>query len=265
MIPKAYITAWRKKAPWQEDFQVEQDLVIERALMAIYSDEYLKEKLAFRGGTALHKLYLSPAARYSEDIDLVQITAEPFGPIMDKLREVLSFLGDKPIRKQKQHNNTLVYRFDSEDGIPLRLKVEVNCREHHTIFGIQEVKYTMQSEWYTGEVSIPSYHLTELLGTKMRALYQRRKGRDLFDMWYAITLNDVSPQIIIEAWNFYMKEEANNITQKEFLENMEKKIVDPDFLSDMEGLLRPSLSYNIMEAYEFVKTNLLKKIEEIIK
>ncbi|HEX9825994.1 MAG TPA: nucleotidyl transferase AbiEii/AbiGii toxin family protein [Flavobacteriaceae bacterium] len=260
MIPQAYITAWRKKAPWQEDFQVEQDLVIERSLMAIYNDDYLKEKLAFRGGTALHKLYLSPAARYSEDIDLVQIAAEPFGPIMDKLREVLSFLGDKPIRKQKQHNNTLVYRFDSEGGIPLRLKVEVNCREHHTIFGIQEVKHTMQSEWYTGEVSIPSYELTELLGTKMRALYQRRKGRDLFDMWYAMTQSDVDPHAIIEAWSFYMKKEGNSVTQKEFLENMEKKILDQDFLSDTEDLLRPGLTYGIQNAYGLVKTELLEKI-----
>ena len=260
MIPQAYITAWRKKAPWQEDFQVEQDLVIERALMAIYSDEYLKERLAFRGGTALHKLYLSPAARYSEDIDLVQITAEPFGPIMDKLREVLSFLGDKPIRKQKQHNNTLIYRFDSEGGIPLRLKVEVNCREHHTIFGIKDVKYAMQSEWHTSEVLIPSYQLEELLGTKMRALYQRRKGRDLFDMWFAITQGNVDPNSIIEAWNFYIKEEGNSVTKKEFLENMEKKILDQDFLVDMEGLLRPGLSYEITEAYEFVKRELLEKI-----
>ena len=157
MIPQGYITAWRKKANWQEDFQVEQDLVIERALMAIYSDEYLRERLAFRGGTALHKLYLSPAARYSEDIDLVQITAGPFGPIIDKLRAVLSFLGDKLTRKQKQHNNTLIYRFDSEGGIPLRLKVEVNCREHHTIFGIHDVKYVMQSGWFSGEVLIPTY------------------------------------------------------------------------------------------------------------
>lgn len=260
MIPQAYITAWRKKAPWQEDFQVEQDLVIERALMAIYSNQYLKERLAFRGGTALHKLYLSPAARYSEDIDLVQITAEPFGPIMDKLREVLSFLGNKPIRKQKQHNNTLIYRFDSEGGIPLRLKVEVNCREHHTIFGIQDVKYAMESDWYTGEVLIPSYHLAELLGTKMRALYQRRKGRDLFDMWLAITQGNVDPNVIIEAWDFYMKEEDNRVTQKEFLDNMEKKILDQDFLADMEGLLRPGLSYKITEAYEFIKTELLEKI-----
>lgn len=166
--------------------------------MAIYNDQYLKERLAFRGGTALHKLYLSPAARYSEDIDLVQMTGEPFGQIIDKLREVLSFLGDKPIRKQKQHNNTLVYCFDSEGGIPLRLKVEVNCREHHTIYGIQEVKYGMQSDWFTSEVLIPTYELSELLGTKMRALYQRRKGRDLFDIWFAITQKKVDPNKLLK-------------------------------------------------------------------
>ena len=264
MIPQAYITAWRKKAPWQEDFQVEQDLVIERSLMAIYGDPYLKERLAFRGGTALHKLYLSPAARYSEDIDLVQITAEPFGPIMDKLREVLSFLGDDPIRKQKKHNNTLIYRFGSEGGIPLRLKVEVNCREHHTIYGVQEVKYVMDSGWYNGEVLIPTYELSELLGTKMRALYQRRKGRDLFDMWFAITQTKVEPDKIIEAWNFYMKEEGNSVTQKEFLDNMLKKISDHDFLADMQGLLRPDLKYDVHEAYEFVKTELLENINDKI-
>jgi predicted nucleotidyltransferase component of viral defense system len=113
---------------------------------------------------------------------------------------------------------------------------------------------------HTGEVLIPSYHLADLLGTKMRALYQRRKGRDLFDMWFAITQGNVDPDTIIEAWNFYMKEEDNNITQKEFLENMEKKVLDPDFLADTEGLLRPDLSYKVTEAYEFVKINLLEKI-----
>lgn len=72
MIPKAYITAWQKNAPWQYGFQVEQDLIIERALVEIYSDPFLKERLAFRGATALHKIHLKPQARYSEDIDLVQ-------------------------------------------------------------------------------------------------------------------------------------------------------------------------------------------------
>src|SRR5258708_6934551 len=205
MIPQSYITAWRKKAPWQEDYQVEQDLVIERALVEIYADPFLKERLAFRGGTALHKLHLSPAVRYSEDIDLVQIKAEPFGPIIDKIRERISFLG-KPTIKQKQHNNTIVYRFESEGGIPSKLKIEVNCREHFTFYGIQDSKLLVDSEWFRGEASLPSYDITVLLGTKMRALYQRRKGRDLFDLHYAITQTNADPQKIIAAWKHYMKE-----------------------------------------------------------
>ena len=89
MIPRDYITQWRKWAPWSEDFQVEQDLVISRALVAVYSDSVLAEALAFRGGTALYKLYLTPPARYSEDIDLVQVEPGPAGPLMDRLRSAL--------------------------------------------------------------------------------------------------------------------------------------------------------------------------------
>ncbi len=94
----------------------------------------------------------------------------------------------------------------------------------------------------------------------MRALYQRRKGRDLFDMWFAMTQSNVDPRKIIRAWTFYMERENSHVTQREFLENMEKKISDKDFLSDMEGLLRPGLSYNIEDAYQFVKAELLNKI-----
>ena len=260
MVPKAYITAWRNKAPWQEDYQVEQDLVIERALMAIYEDDFLRERLAFRGGTALHKLHLAPAVRYSEDIDLVQIKAESFGPVIDRLREALSFLGDNPARKQKRHNNTLIYRFNSEDDIPLRLKVEVNCREHHTIYGIKNMPYKMESEWYRAEVSIPTYELAELLGTKMRAMYQRSKGRDLFDMWYAMKQTGVEPSKILEAWNFYMANEQHSVSKQEFIDNMGRKAGDKEFIGDMEGLLKPAIMYKIADAYEFVKEELLEKI-----
>jgi predicted nucleotidyltransferase component of viral defense system len=73
MIPKPYIAKWNDHAPWNSYEQVEQDLVISRILVEIFSDEFLNETLAFRVGTALHKLYLNLAQRYSEDIDLVQI------------------------------------------------------------------------------------------------------------------------------------------------------------------------------------------------
>jgi len=71
MIPRAFITEWQKNASWQTNAQVEQDLIIERALIEMFSDEMIRSKLAFRGGTALHKIFLKPQVRYSEDIDLV--------------------------------------------------------------------------------------------------------------------------------------------------------------------------------------------------
>lgn len=89
MIPRDYITEWRAQAPWVFDLQVEQDLVISRALVAIFSHPLLSKSLALRGGTALYKLYIKPPARYSEDIDLVQINAEPVGPLMGAMRDVL--------------------------------------------------------------------------------------------------------------------------------------------------------------------------------
>lgn len=136
MIPKAYITEWRNFVPWQSNEQVEQDLVISRALIEIFSDDFLRERLAFRGGTALHKLYLNPQPRYSEDIDLIQIKAEPIKETIVRLQEKLAFLGRASVA-QKQANNTLKFRFESEYAPvqPLRLKVEINCREHFTVFG----------------------------------------------------------------------------------------------------------------------------------
>jgi len=100
MIPRRYIEEWRQNAPWPDNDQVEQDLVIERALIEIFSDDLLRENLAFRGGTALHKIFLKPQVRYSEDIDLVQIKEGPIKPLLERLRERVKFLGTKRSVKQ---------------------------------------------------------------------------------------------------------------------------------------------------------------------
>lgn len=136
MIPKEHIIEWKTVAPWNDMLMVEQDLIICRALVAIYNDAFLSSHLAFRGGTALHKLYLSPQPRYSEDIDLVQIKEGSVGAILDKLRDVLSFLG-KPLIKQKRHNNTMVFKAGSTFPpiVPIRLKIEINCKEHFAVLG----------------------------------------------------------------------------------------------------------------------------------
>lgn len=86
MIPRAHITAWRASAPWSVDEQVEQDLIVSRALFELFCDQLVADELAFRGGTALHKLFVEPPCRYSEGIDLVQLRAGPIGPLLHAAR-----------------------------------------------------------------------------------------------------------------------------------------------------------------------------------
>jgi predicted nucleotidyltransferase component of viral defense system len=263
MIPQAYITSWRASAPWRNENMVEQDLVICRALVEIFSDQFLSDRLAFRGGTALHKLYLQPQPRYSEDIDLVQIKEEPFGPVIDRLRERLSFLGD-PVRKQKEHNNTLVFRFDSE--FPpiqkLRLKVETNCREHFTVLGLKKIPFKVESSWFKGSCEITTYQFEELLGTKLRALYQRRKGRDLFDLHRAVaSTQNVNVDNLIKCYMEYMKFSVGQPpSQKQYVENMEAKMQDSEFLGDIKALIRPDEQYNQDAAFEIVRSVIIEKL-----
>ena len=116
MIPQDYITAWRHSAPWLHDEQVEQDLLICRALVEIYNHPALSNNLIFRGGTALHKLFLKMPARYSVDIDLVQIKPEPIGPTITAIRNILDPILGNPKRIQGEFLTTLKYKFKSEQS-----------------------------------------------------------------------------------------------------------------------------------------------------
>src|SRR5262245_28707637 len=114
-----------------------------RALVEIFSNKALHDSLAFRGGTALYKLHIKPPARYSEDVDLVQIKAEAAGPMMEALHAVLDPWLGKPRFLQSHGRVTFTYRFASSDEPPinLRLKVETNTREHFSVYGLTEVPF----------------------------------------------------------------------------------------------------------------------------
>jgi predicted nucleotidyltransferase component of viral defense system len=259
VIPRDHILEWRARAPWPQDIQVEQDLVISRALVEIFSNPALHEALAFRGGTALYKLHL-PAARYSEDIDLVQTRAEPAGPMMDTLRGVLDPWLGKPRYKQTEGRVTFVYRFDSEDvpPLPLRLKVETNTREHFSVYGLKELPFSVESRWFSGSCSIHSYELDELLATKLRALYQRTQGRDLFDIATALKDKSADANRIVAAFLEYMEHEGHKITRAQFEENFALKLRDPEFMADIGPLLAPEYHWEPEEEAAVVSSRLIE-------
>ena len=263
MIPQQYITEWSEIAPWKANEQVEQDLIICRALVELFSDEFITEKVAFRGGTAIHKLFLEPQLRFSEDIDLVQIAAELIGSSIDKIRKLLSFLGEPKI-KQKDRNTTLIFNFESEmQSVQiLKLKVEINCREHFSVFDLKKKTFNVNSLWFNGQCNITTYEFEELLGTKLRALYQRKKGRDLYDLFKALRSTDsLSKDKIIQVFLHYMKHEVTGIPSKaSFLKNLEDKMKDPEFLGDTTALLRPDETYDPNEGFDLVRKEIIERM-----
>ncbi len=262
MISQNHIIEWSNTVPWQTNEQVEQDLVICRALVEIFNDDYLAEHLAFRGGTALHKLYFQPQPRYSEDIDLVQMQAEPIGKVLDRFRDVLGFLGKARVEVGDMMA-TLKFRFESEIApvVPMSLKIEINCREHFAELGWEKRDFSVQSSWFESKCSLTTYKAEELLGTKIRALYQRRKGRDLYDLYQAFTKAKLDVQIMLRCYRRYMEFSVGNVpSQREFIQNIELKLQDDYFVGDIVGLIRPDEEYDHQKAYELIKKELFDKI-----
>jgi len=262
MIPRRFIEEWKENAPWPNDSQVEQDLIISWALVHIFSDSYLRKDLAFRGGTALHKLILPKPVRYSEDIDLVRRRTGPVKETVAKLQEQLSFLGSSSVERS-QNNITLKFRFDSEipPVVKLRLKVETNCREHRIAFQYVEQDYSVESSWFKGAASIITYCTEELMGTKVRALYQRKKGRDLFDLWYTLKNTECELSKIIKAFEHYKKMSGVRISKKQYIKNIESKLQDPDFKGDVTGLLLPDIKFDFDQAWTYLLSTLINQMD----
>jgi len=259
MIPAAFITEWQQTAPWQHPDMVEQDLVISRALVELFSQDGIAQHLAFRGGTALYKLALLPAARYSEDIDLVQIDAEPIGATIDHIHGVLDPWLGKPRYDTKDRSYRLAYRFTSEAGTPLRLKVEINTREH--IGDTVTKPFSVNCRWFWGSAGITTFSLAELLGTKLRALYQRKKGRDLFDLDYALRHSEIEGSEVTAFFVRYLAAEGNHVSTSEFLDNLTRKCEDGQFCQDMTPLLRSGIDFTVDEAVERVSSALVHHID----
>lgn len=261
MIPQAHLIAWRNIAPWAEMHQVEQDLVLTRAIIELYSDPLFKDAFAFRGGTAMQKVFFDSPVRYSEDIDLVQIRAEPIGPAIDAIRKCLDPWLGSPKRSRKEDRVTLYYRFESEIAPvrPMRLKIEINTGEHFSVLPLKEKQFQSQSPWFTGEAKLITYEIEELLGTKLRALYQRKKGRDLFDLAMALKhFPNLDLKKVIECFSHYMTHVGASVTKAQFEANLAEKMEDSYFTSDITALLAIEAdSFNSDAAFKQVQKEII--------
>jgi predicted nucleotidyltransferase component of viral defense system len=248
LIPTAYLQEWSAHAPWPDLRQIEQDLIICRALCDLFRSEALAGKIAFRGGTAIHKLLFAKPLRYSEDIDLVQTHAEPIGATIEAVRAALSWLG-KCKSQAAKHSTHLIFGFIPEtgDGSPLKLQVEINTREHKPLNGLKRYPFEIASGWHQAKVEIVSFEPEEIFGTKLRALLQRNKNRDLFDLNRGLLDLSLDRSKVIACFDHYLALEGNPISranaERRMLEKLNKSLTE-----DIAPLLPAGVSFSDADA-----------------
>jgi predicted nucleotidyltransferase component of viral defense system len=264
MISREYIQAWKANAPWGQDAQVEQDLIISRALCELYSEPTVQKALAFRGGTSLQKLFFKSPMRFSEDIDLVQIPKEEIGNLVGLVRKKLDPWLGKPQFDRKRGRVTLRYRYGSteEPVRKMKLKVEINNAEHFVVFGHVSRDFKVQSDWFSGECRITTFSIEEIMSTKLRALYQRKKGRDLFDFACAFSeFPKLSHEDIVKCFLKYMEYGGHKVSRAEFEMAMYEKRKDAGFLADIQALLPVGIGvFDHQSAFNLVEKNLISLV-----
>ena len=262
MIAQELLERERKKILWRRWTQVEQDLIISKALVSMYNNPIIRDTLVFRGGTALNKLFLKPPARYSEDLDFVQLKPGNIGNTIGAIRDSMKwFLEEAKLKRPRvdigRYGTKLFYSFPNIDGSNSILKIEINTREHFQVDPIQEIDLSVDSKYFSGNTQVVTYSLEELMGTKLRALYQRRKGRDLFDAWYIFSRGLVDLENVVRIFHEYNKYNEQKITKNNFIQNMEDKKHNVDFRQDISALLPQDTDYDFDTAFDFVMRKVL--------
>jgi len=156
MIPKKHILQWSAKAPWTLESQIEQDLILSRIIVEIFSDPFLAKQLAFRGGTALHKLFLQQPERYSEDIDLVMTKQGAIGQILDAIRAKLDHWLGEPRRTRTENRAKMLYKFETETQpiVEMRIKLEINTIENFACLGYRQKQFSVENPWFSHSADV---------------------------------------------------------------------------------------------------------------
>lgn len=258
MLPADVITAWASDHPWPTREQVEQDLLLSQAVCAIAADPYLGEELTFRGGTALHKLHVDRPYRYSEDLDYVRTTAGGIAPLTQALTRVGEQLG-YTVRSRVGEHPKVYWRTTSQTGVPMRIKIEVNTHERSPAMGYLRLPYAVETSWWSGRAEVKTFQLPELVATKIRALYQRAKGRDVFDLWLALTALEVDPREIAIAFGPYR---PPGWTPRLGELNLLAKLDDASYDSDLAQLVStPPQGFHLVEAASTIIETLIKQVD----
>jgi predicted nucleotidyltransferase component of viral defense system len=158
----------------------------------------------------------------------------------------------------------LEFRFtpEEEGGGQLKLKIEINTREHQNLHALKTYPFAINSGWHQASADIVSFEPEEIFGTKLRALLQRRKNRDLFDLNQGLLQLGLDAERVIACFQHYLLLEEHPISRANAEERMLKKL-NHSLTEDIVPLLPAGVTFtedDAIEAFGRVWTGLITRI-----
>lgn len=155
----------------------------EMEILAELANHRLGAKLVFYGGTALRLAYNSP--RFSEDIDLLRLKPVSFTEFKKFINQVVSARDNWLVKDLKDKRQTMFALIQIKDK---KLKHAYSVKiEAHKPAGKIKLKtdlLLLKSPLAAAEPLLLVPTLEELKKLKINALANRKKARDIFDLWY---------------------------------------------------------------------------------
>lgn len=249
---------------WADDQRVpdltlaELDYRLTHALGAIFNDPFLRERLCLKGGTALNKLFFPAVNRLSVDLDFnavgpkAQVLAER-GPVASQVMALLTAqdAGYELTHDYRRYEQSTIqaYYVPVSGGPRQHFKLEISFIERVPILGQLAKPLALPAPEPPAAVS--TYRLEELAATKLRALYGRRKGRDIYDL-AQIGAFDLDERALRKLALYYFYHAKMIFHYPTFRTNVAEKLRYRGFADDVRGLIRTHQQFDWQQASQAV-------------
>ena len=174
---------------------VEKDYVLGWLLWGIGTDPVLSQQWVFKGGTCLKKCYIE-TYRFSEDLDFTVLPRGPFRPddvaplllrVLSRITEAsgIDFSTAPRLRLRPNAISTegrVYYTGPRRTPQPARVKLDISADEVVVRPPVLETISHPYPDTFPGEGTVRCYSFDELFAEKIRAMAQRGRPRDLYDI-----------------------------------------------------------------------------------
>ncbi len=213
------------------------------------------QNIFFKGGTAIHLLYQAP--RFSEDLDF-SVTL-PMSDFNAYVAGVLKRMEDEEDVTWKERKSVAGKQFLLTAGKTLpyqaTIALDFSFREK-VLAGDRSLLQTAYPVLFTSFV----HHLSqeELLADKIRAVMTRRKGRDLYDLWYLLSRGvKVRRDMVRKKLAYYKVSEAAPADIIQRVASFPKK----DFVLDLRPFVPLNERERLSEFFDVLQAQIRKALD----